>query len=81
MVVRWTKIRVLSEDGPIWAEFHVSVQLPNAVSQQRRIVEKRHAHFRKGENVKKRSAVLLYLYDLMLARCNGSKMDKNTSFE
>ena len=63
MVVRWTKIRVLSEDGPIWAEIHVSVQLANAVSQQRRIVEKRHAHFWKVECVKKKSAVLLYLYE------------------
>ena len=62
MVVRWTKMRVLGEDGPIWAEFHVSVQLANAVSQQRRIVEKRYVHFLKVECVKKKSAVLLYLY-------------------
>ena len=55
MVVRWTKIRVLGEDGPIWAEFHVSVQLANAVSQQRRIVGKRHAHFWKVECVKKKA--------------------------
>ena len=63
MVVGWTKIRVWGEDGPIWTEFHVSVQLANAVSQQRRIVEKRNAHFLKVEYVKKKSAVLLYLYE------------------
>ena len=74
-------MRVLGEDWPIWAEFHVSVQLPNAVSQQRRIVGKRQAHFTKGENVKKRNAILLYLYDLILARYNDSKMHKNASFE
>ena len=56
-------MRVLGEDGPIWAEFHVSVQLANAVSQQRRIVGKRHAHFWKVECVKEKSAVLLYLYE------------------
>ena len=67
-------------DRPIGTEFHVSVQLANAVSQQWRNIGKRHAHFWKVECVKKRSAVLLYLYDSMLARCNGSKMDKNASF-
>ena len=73
-------MRSLGEDRPIGTEFHVSVQLANAVSQQWRSVGKRHAHFWKVEYVKKWSAVLLYLYDLMLARCNGSKMDKNASF-
>ena len=66
----------MGEDRPIGTEFHVSVQLANDVSQQWRSVGKRHAHFGKVEYVKKRSAVLVYLYDLMLARCNGTKMDK-----
>ena len=61
MVVGWTKMRVLGKDEPIWAEFHVSVQLANAVSQQRRIVGKRHAYFWKVECLNKKSAVLLYL--------------------
>ena len=56
-------MRVLGEDGPIWAEFHVSVQLANAVSQQWRIVGKRNTIFWKVECVKKKSAVLLYLYE------------------
>ena len=61
MVVRWTKMRVLGEDGPIWAEFHVSVQLANAVSQQRRIVGKRHALFLESRmrEEKKRGATVL----------------------
>ena len=73
-------MRALGEDRLIGIEFHVSVQLANAVYQQWHSVGKRHGHFWKVEYVKKRSAVPLYLYDLMLARCNATKMDKNGSF-